>query len=192
MNSGISMIETLRDFVEKVDELGIDYMVTGSYAMSVFGEIRMTRDIDVVIHLAEGDVASFFDKFKDDYYISDESIIRALSRRSMFNVVSLEHGGKIDCIIQKDTLFGIASFSRRYKVRVSGIEFWTSTLEDLVIAKLDWAKDSHSEMQIRDIAKLTLAEYDAGYVDDWIERLGLQTIWTEVERWKTLHSKQIE
>lgn len=49
MNQGIAMNDTLRDFVKKVNELGIEYMITGSYAMSAYGEIRMTRDIDILL-----------------------------------------------------------------------------------------------------------------------------------------------
>ena len=187
MNQGVSMIETLRDFVTKVDELGIEYMVTGSYAMSAYGEIRMTRDIDVVIELAQRDLTPFLNIFQDEYYISEESIRNALSRRGMFNVINHAHGGKIDCIIQKDTDFARASFARRYKETVSGIEFWTTTKEDLIIAKLSWAKDSHSEMQIRDIANLTASAYDSAYVAGWIARLRLDEIWAEVAQWKTQH-----
>ena len=185
MNTGISMIETLRDFVEKLNELGIDYMVTGSFAMSAYGEIRMTRDIDVVIQLPENKVRPFTEFFEGEYYVSDESIRRAIENRSMFNVISHVHGGKIDCIIMKDTDFSRASFQRKYKVNVANVEFWTTTKEDLIIAKLNWARDSHSEMQIRDIANLTSSEYDSGYVDDWIPRLQLESIWHEVEQWKT-------
>jgi hypothetical protein len=105
----------------------------------------------------------------------------------MFNVISHAHGGKIDCIIQKDTEFARISFARRYKETVSGIEFWSTTREDLIVAKLNWAKDSHSEMQIRDIANLTASEYDSAYVDGWIARLGLDGIWAEVGHWKTQH-----
>jgi len=189
MNKGVSMIETMRDFIERVDDLGIEYMVTGSYAMSAFGEIRMTRDIDVVVQLPEKGVGPFFNKFKNDYYISEESIRRALHRKSMFNIVSNSHGGKIDCIVQKDTDFARASFARRFRETVSGVQFWCTRKEDLVIAKLNWAKESHSEMQIRDIANLTGQEYDSEYVDDWIKRLGLIEIWSEVQQWKTQHAQ---
>jgi hypothetical protein len=190
MNNGISMIETMRDFIERIDDLGIDYMVTGSYAMSTYGEIRMTRDIDVVLQLTQKDAEPFLNTFKDDYYIDDQSIQRALDRKSMFNIVSFAHGGKVDCIIQKDTEFARTSFSRRYKERVAGIEFWTTTREDLIISKLSWAKDTHSEMQIRDIANLTDAEYDSAYVDGWVDRLNLREIWAEMELWKTQHGRQ--
>ncbi|HJS50326.1 MAG TPA: DUF6036 family nucleotidyltransferase [Pyrinomonadaceae bacterium] len=189
MNTGISMIETLRDFVAKMNELGIDYMVTGSFAMSAYGEIRMTRDIDVVIQIKEDRINPFTKLFEPGYYVSDESIRRAIANRSMFNVISHEHGGKIDCIVMKDTDFARASFQRRYKVSVAGVDFWTITKEDLIVAKLNWARETHSEMQIRDIANLTSSEYDAAYVDNWVGRLQLEFIWREVAEWKTRHKR---
>ncbi len=189
MNKGISMIETLRDFVTKIGELGIDYMVTGSYAMSAYGEIRMTRDIDVVVQLRRDDVMPFTKKFEADYYISDVSVLQAVDRQSIFNIISHQHGGKIDCIVMKDADFARQSFARRAKVKVSGIEFWNSTKEDLIISKLNWAKETHSEMQIRDIANLTSTEYDSVYVDNWIKALQLESIWEEVRTWKTQHQR---
>ncbi|HBE83899.1 MAG TPA: hypothetical protein DDW24_14140, partial [Blastocatellia bacterium] len=68
MNNGISMIETLRDFVLKANELGIEYMVTGSFAMSAYGEIRFTRDIDVVVQITKKDVPRITRKFETEYY----------------------------------------------------------------------------------------------------------------------------
>ncbi len=183
------MIETLHDFVEKMNELGIEYMVTGSYAMSTYGEIRMTRDIDIVIQLSDENIDSFFLQFKETYYISDESLRNAVDRKSMFNIVSHAHGGKIDCIMYKNDDFARTSFARRFKVTVADVEFWTSTREDLVIAKLNWAKDSLSEMQIRDIANLTNTEYDSTYVEGWIKRLDLTDIWAEVGQWKIRHTR---
>jgi hypothetical protein len=189
MNKGISMIETLRDFVGKANQLGIEYMVTGSFAMSAYGDIRFTRDIDVVLQISEDQARLFARLFEQDYYVSEESVKRAILRRSMFNVINHEHGGKLDCIVIKDTDFARVSFGRRYKVQVSGIEFWTTTREDLIIAKLSWARDTHSEMQIRDIANLTSTEYDSDYVADWIGRLNLVNIWKEVDTWKTRQEK---
>lgn len=184
------MIDTLRDFVTLADELGIDYMVTGSFAMSAYGEIRFTRDIDIVIKIAEKDVDDFCRKFEPDHYISDRSVRDAVERRSMFNIISNAHGGKIDCIVLKNTEFAKESFARRYEESVAGVKFWTTTREDLIIAKLQWAKETLSEMQIRDIANLTESEYDANYISTWIRNLGLHEIWGEVESWKIRHQKQ--
>ncbi|MBX7055200.1 MAG: hypothetical protein K1X36_09610 [Pyrinomonadaceae bacterium] len=183
------MIETLRDFVEKANKLGLEYMITGSYAMSAYGEIRMTRDIDIVIQLREEMLTKFVGAFDEGYDISKDSVLRAIRSRSMFNIINQTHGGKIDCIIQKDTAFAQESFSRRFKVSVAKIEFWTTTKEDLVLAKLLWAKDAFSEMQIRDIANLTESEYDSDYVTKWIAKMDLAGIWAEVEQWKIRRDK---
>src|SRR5689334_12666476 len=136
----LSMIETLRDFVIKADQLGIEYMVTGSFAMSAYGQIRHTKDIDIVIELPLRLVGQFAAVFESErYYISENSVQRAVERRSMFNVVDKQYGDKIDFIIRKDTDFAKESFSHRRKATTGGVEFWTSMKEDLIIAKLDWA-----------------------------------------------------
>jgi hypothetical protein len=189
MNTGTSMIETLRDFVAKADELEIEYMVTGSFAMSAYGEIRFTRDIDVVLQIAEDQAKGFARLFETDYYVSEESVKRAILRRSMFNVINQEYGGKLDCIVIKDTDFARASFGRRRRAEVSGVKFWITTKEDLILAKLNWTRDTHSEMQIRDIANLIDTEYDSDYVDGWISRLDLREIWKEVAEWKIRRNK---
>ncbi len=185
MSETYSMIETLRDFVERASRLRIEYMVTGSFAMSAYGEIRSTRDIDIVLQLRENQAASLLSCFESDYYVSETSVKRAIVRRGMFNMIKQPFGEKIDCIIQKDTEFARTSFARRRLATVSDVEFWTTTKEDLIIAKLEWSRDSGSELQIRDIANLTSSEYDSEYVSAWIGRLGLSGIWNEVERWKT-------
>ena len=192
MSVATTMIETLRDFVTKVEGLGIDYMVTGSYAMSAYGEIRMTRDIDIVIQLTSRKATQFFELFKDEYYISENSVARAIEKHSMFNIVSLTHGGKLDCIIRKDTPFARTSFQRRYLTSVAGFEYWVTSKEDLVIAKLQWARDTLSEMQLRDIANMTSSEYDFEYVAEWIRNLELETVWSAVEKWKTQRENQGE
>lgn len=189
MESAYPILETLRDFVDKAGRLGIEYMVTGSFAMSAYGEIRYTRDIDIVVRLDRKDLAQFASVFADKYYVNDQSILRAVDRRSMFNVVNLHTGEKIDFILQKDTEFARMSFGRRRPAVVAEIEFWTSTIEDLMIAKLDWARETHSELQIRDIANLSYHEYDSNYVANWVGRLELGEIWAEVENWKTHHQR---
>ena len=185
MSDTYSMIETLRDFVERAERLGVEYMVTGSFAMSAYGEIRSTRDIDIVIQLRENQAASLVNGFVGDYYVSETSVRRAVVRRGMFNMIKQPFGEKIDCIIQKDTEFARTSFGRRRLAKVSDVDFWTTTKEDLIIAKLEWSRDSRSELQIRDIANLTSTEYDSEYLENWIDRLDLSGIWTEVEKWKT-------
>ena len=43
-------------------------------------------------------------------------------------------------------------------------------------SKLYWAKDSFSEMQIKDIVSLIDLDFDMNYVEEWCARLGLDMI----------------
>jgi hypothetical protein len=44
--------------------------------------------------------------------------------------------------------------------------------EDLIISKLWWAKDSHSEIQLSDVKNLLATGYDAAYLERWTGALG--------------------
>jgi len=182
---GKSMLEVLRDFVQKAERLDISYMVTGSFAMSAYGEMRFTRDIDIVIEMEAARVDEFFLLFERDFYISKNSVRRAVGDQSMFNLIHLEKAVKIDCIVRNQTDFERLKFANRRQVTIGDLIFWTITKEDLILSKLNWAKSSASEMQIKDVANLIAGEYDFTYVQKWIKELNLEEIWQKVLEWKT-------
>ena len=57
---------------------------------------------------------------------------------------------------------------------------WIVSKEDLILSKLYWAKDSHSEFQLRDVKNLLASGYDTAYLEDWSRRLGLHDLLAEV------------
>lgn len=183
------MLEVLRDFVRKAERGGFSYMITGSFAMSAYGEIRFTRDIDIVVEIERRSIERFFEVFADDYYVSRNSISRAVEKRSMFNLIHLEKAVKVDCIVLRDEEFEKSKFARRREATIGELKFWTITKEDLIVSKLDWAKNSLSEMQIKDVANLTANDYDAEYISVWIKKLALENVWDKVSEWKTRHLK---
>ena len=84
-----SELEVLRDVVARLEGAGIAYRLTGSVAMSVYAEPRMTRDIDIVVELAAGDARRVVELFSPEYCVSDETVGAAISARSLFNLFSL-------------------------------------------------------------------------------------------------------
>jgi len=55
--------ELLDLFVSPLNDLGLTYMVTGAVAAIVYGEPRLTRDIDVVVALDPGDAQRLAEAF---------------------------------------------------------------------------------------------------------------------------------
>lgn len=163
----------LHDFVERVEKLGIAYMLTGSMAMMRYAVFRQTADIDVVIELLEKDKADFIKSFETDYYIPLQSLSRAIETNRMFNIINFETAFKIDCVLKKSTDFQKSAFERRERTDYYGRDIWIITKEDLILSKLLWAKDSLSELQFRDIKNLMQSGFDENYAENWIERLGI-------------------
>ena len=60
----MSQQELLKRVVQTLDQIGIDYMITGSMASSLQGEPRSTHDIDVVLAIQEIDVDNLVDAFR--------------------------------------------------------------------------------------------------------------------------------
>ena len=56
---------------------------------------------------------------------------------------------------------------------MEGFATWITTREDLIISKLLWAKDSLSELQLRDVKNLlaTASDIDIEYLERWTKEL---------------------
>jgi hypothetical protein len=102
----------------------------------------------------------------------------------MFNIIDLEFGWKIDMISRKSRAFSQEEFGRRQRVSVQGASLFVATAEDVVIAKLEWAKLAQSHRQIEDasaILKIRRDLLDQAYLEKWIGNLELKKEWNEAQ-----------
>ncbi len=174
-------LEVLKIVTSRLNEASIPYMVSGSIAANYYTIPRMTRDIDVVIELKQGDVDKFVGLFEDDFYVDREMVASEVSRQGMFNLIYNRYVIKIDFIVKKSSAYQNTAFSRRRQVLIEQSPIWFVSAEDLVISKLLWAKDSHSEMQLKDVGNLmeTVDNLESKYIDNWIRELDLEQIYKE-------------
>jgi hypothetical protein len=96
-------LAVLSDVSTRLESEGFDYMLTGSVAMNYYAQPRMTRDIDIVVSITEGDAGRIVDMFDGDYYVSDEAVLDAAKKRSMFNIVHLDSVVKVDLIVLRES-----------------------------------------------------------------------------------------
>jgi hypothetical protein len=172
-------IDVIRDLAGKFAQARIAYMLTGSLAMNYYVQPRMTRDIDVVVALDSKDADIVAELFSPDYYVEREAVIKALARESVFNLIHQETVIKVDCIVRKSSDYRRLEFERRGTVKIQDFTVWIVSKEDLIISKLDWARRSRSEMQLRDVRNLLAAGYDSDYLEKWTRELGLYDLWQE-------------
>ncbi len=172
-------IDVLKDISRKFDKANIAYMLTGSMAMNFYAQPRMTRDVDVVIEIQHEDIETIMHLFREEYYISSEAVKESIEQQSMFNLIHNESVIKIDCIVRKNYKYRIVEFERRKKITIGDFSTYIVSKEDLIISKLIWAKESHSEVQLKDIKNLMSTGFDKVYLQDWVQNLGLVNIFKE-------------
>jgi hypothetical protein len=182
----VTPLETLRYVIEVLDSHGIEYMITGSVASSLQGEPRATHDLDVVVAVQASDVAALVKSFSPPrFYLDEQAIHEAIDTGGMFNAISMEDGDKVDFWMLTPDPFDASRFIRRVTVEVFGIPLKVSSPEDTILAKLRWSKMSGGgEQSFVDALRVFEVQHeliDRGYLEDWVERLGVSELWTRLQ-----------
>jgi hypothetical protein len=178
--------DIFRRILEALGKAGIPHMLTGSFASSYHGVPRATQDIDFVIAPTASQLRRLVRLLPEtEYYISEEAALDALAHEGRFNVVDLETGWKIDFIIRKSRPFSHTEFERRSAVDLFGLQVFIASAEDVLVAKLEWARAGQSRRQLEDGANILQSrwdELDRAYVEHWVTQLGLQAQWEQARK----------
>lgn len=160
-------------------------MLSGSFASAHYGVPRSTQDIDIVIDATPTQLRALVEGLPDDEYYADmDSALEAHRRQSMFNVIDLATGWKIDLIIRKSRPFSQEEFGRRQRVSLHDVSVFVASAEDVVISKLEWAKLAQSRRQIEDAAAILRVRWDGldrSYLENWIAGLDLKKEWDDAQ-----------
>ncbi|MEX1231130.1 MAG: hypothetical protein WEB58_12870 [Planctomycetaceae bacterium] len=181
----MSQQELLTLVVATLQQLGVNFMLTGSHASSLQGEVRATHDIDLVADLSLKDVAPLIAAFQSDrFYLSRTDVEDAIRSRRMFNLLDLSTGEKVDFWILTGSPFDQSRFARRQRIDIGDQFVDVSAPEDTILMKLFWCKLSGgSEKQFNDVLRvyeLQAELLDVDYLQKWLSELGVDDLWHRV------------
>jgi len=158
-------------------------MLTGSFASAYHGTPRSTQDIDVIVEATPAQLRGLVHSLPVAKYYSDlDEALRAHQAESMFNVIDLSTGWKIDFILLKSRPFSREEFRRRIRVNLQGVSLFVASAEDIVVAKLEWSKLAQSQRQIDDVAailRIRGEKLDRPYIETWGRELHLEDEWSK-------------
>jgi hypothetical protein len=160
-------------------------MLTGGVAVIFYGKPRMTHDIDVVVEIDQTHIPKIIKLFKKEFYVSEEAINESVMHKSMFNIINLDSGIKIDFWIRNDNEYDIERFNRRQKYMISGNEIFFSSPEDIILKKLLWYKDSQIDKHLDDtfgILQIQNENLDYKYIKKWSTKLSVSNLLNQLEK----------
>ena len=176
----------LSPFLEPLERLGLPYCVTDSVAASVYGEPRLTADVDIVLLLRVRNIDALRSAFPDaDYYVPpDETLKLELARdtRGMFNLIHHASQFKADIYLAaRDPLHAWALAQRR-RIELDGGGAWVAPPEYVILRKLEYLREGAQDKHVRDIRfMLATSVVDRSFVEFEVARLGLRTQWEAVQ-----------
>ena len=178
-------------FPQRLDQAGIAYMITGSIASIIYGEPRMTHDIDLVLELSTQQVAKFCAAFSEsEFYCPPAEVICVeLNRdiRGHFNVIQHASGLKADIYPTGNDPLHRWAFPLRKQVSFDNTKVWVAPPEYVILRKLQFYREGGSEKHLRDIQKMLEVSSDQiqqSQLVEKIEALGYVELWQRITREK--------
>lgn len=174
--------DLLRLAAGTLERLGIPYAIVGSFASSIWGESRLTQDIDVVVDLSSQRAAQLCSEFPAaEFYVSQAAAQEAVACSGQFNVIHPASGNKIDFMVAGQTDWAIAQLNRSKCVAIfPDQDAQVAAPEDVILGKLVYYREGGSEKHLRDIAgmlKFSGDMIDRAYVGQFAKRLGVADMW---------------
>ena len=174
-------LEIVHLVADRLEKLGIPYMVGGSFASSFYGFLRTTHDADLIIDIAGRQVDRFIELFQREFYVSRTLIDQALQTGSSFNIIHQESSFKVDFFALRGDRYNHLAFSRRGLRQIdseSPTQTYIQSAEDTVLAKLGWYRQGGqvSELQWGDVVGILRAQagrLDLSYLSLWAAQQGV-------------------
>jgi hypothetical protein len=175
-------------FVQPLNEAAIRHFVSGSVAAMLYGEPRVTHDIDLVAFLRAADVPRLGTIFPGPaFYVPPASIIleeMSRARRGHFNVIHAESGLKADFYTAGHDELHAWAFRRVQKYTVGANVVNLAPPEYVILRKLEYYREGGSEKHLRDIQSMVAVsgpQIELPELRDWITRLGLEKEWSRAK-----------
>src|SRR5689334_6699897 len=137
-------------------------MLVGSVAALFYGRQRTTIDIDIVVTAREVRPGQLGAVLSPEWMLDEQMAADSLLHGTMFNAIPLRGGPKVDFSPLKPGSFEETAFAHRERHDWYGTPVWIVTPADLVLSKLNWAKDTMSERQLADVRAIM----STGLVDE--------------------------
>lgn len=173
-------------FTAPLERLAVPYMITGATAAILYGQPRLTNDLDVVIELHATDIERLRAEFPEtDFYAPPAEVIGlelARAQRGHFNLIHHDSGFKADLYPIRSDPLHLWALPLRRRLAFGDGAIAVAPPEYVIVRKLEYYREGGSDkhlIDIRAILEVSGEQIDRAALQGWIARLGLDPEWRE-------------
>ena len=174
-------------FASRLNRAGIPYIITGAVASIIYGEPRLTHDLDLVVMMKDEDIERLVQAFPStEFYCPPPEVLTIEMRRPYrghFNLMHHGTGAKPDIFLGGEDDLHQWAFSLRKEFTFQGERVWVAPPEYVIIRKLEYYREGGFEKHLRDISgilELSPKEINFRQLKDLVHRCGLEKEWAKV------------
>jgi hypothetical protein len=171
-------------FAQPLNRAGIRYLVSGSVAAMLYGEPRVTHDIDFVVFLRVDDAPRLAAIFSSpEFYVPPAGVILqevARERRGHFSIIHTDSGLKADFYTAGRDDLHVWAFGNARKYSINQNTISLAPPEYVIVRKLEYYREGGSEKHLRDICAMIAVSgelLDHTVLQEWIARFNLKPEW---------------
>ena len=150
-----------------LSDVGIDSIVIGGLAVAIWGEPRLTRDVDLKVLLQRDRADELVKALPQGFRCIADQPEETL-RRVGFLFVQDEAGIRIDFLLA-ETGFDVEALSRKRQIEMTGEHIAVCTAEDLIVYKLISTRPRDHD-DVLGVVRRQQDKLDDDYVTSWLSQ----------------------
>ncbi len=161
------MSNLLKDLAQSLDKKGIPYMIIGGQAVLVYGEPRLTRDVDLTLGVTPEELSQILEAIqKLNLQILVEDVEDFVRRTWVLPTLHPTSGLRVDFIFSW-TPYEQQALKRAKTIEIDGYPVNFASPEDVIIHKILAGRPRDLE-DVRTI--LRKQQIDVDYVREWLSQ----------------------
>lgn len=165
--------------LDVLDRLGIDYLLSGSFASNLYGVPRATQDADVVISVAGPELGAIAAALPPELRLDPQASFETITATTRHIITQTGSAFIVELFLLSNDAHDQERFRRRQRITLLDRPVWVPTVEDVVVTKLRWSQHGRRAKDLQDarnVIHVQAARIDWPYVERWCAAHGTRPL----------------
>jgi hypothetical protein len=168
--------------IDALNELGVPFILVGSFSSNQYGIPRSTKDADFVLQLGDVSILEIARKIAPHIRVDPQMTFETVTMTRRYEAKVVASTFTLEFFLLGDDPHDVERFRRRQRAAFLGRTIFVPTVEDVIITKLRWARSKDKD-DVRDVLAVQGDEQiDWDYVRRWMHQHGTDSLLEEIRR----------
>lgn len=171
--------EIVRQVIDALEQLGVPYMLVGSFSSNAYGVARNTQDADFVIQLTGIPIEQIVSRLGPKFRLEPQMSFETITATSRYLLEIPGEGFTVELFLVSDDPHDRARFNRRRSIDFLNGSAYLPTPEDVVITKLRWSRHAQRQKDVEDarnVIAVSGKQLDWPYIEQWCDKHGTRKL----------------